>query len=166
MIVLLRFGKRTEIKYGNDIISTYQYDDMQRLSSLQSGNNTEVLQTLNYQYDDVGNITSINNTAQTLPNGLGGIYTNTYSYDDIYRLTNASNQYIKDSTVLTKTTQMQYMANGRITEKRHVLTSHNIGSPPPPPVLAQNSGFNNYTYNNNKISSNYIISPTFVYDVK
>ncbi len=161
-----KFGKRTEIKYGNDIISTYQYDDMQRLSSLQSGNNTEVLQTLNYQYDDVGNITSINNTAQTLPNGLGGIYTNTYSYDDIYRLTNASNQYIKDSTVLTKTTQMQYMANGRITEKRHVLTSHNIGSPPPPPVLAQNSGFNNYTYNNNKISSNYIISPTFVYDVK
>jgi RHS repeat-associated protein len=159
-----KFGKRTEIKYGNDIISTYQYDDMQRLSSLQSGNNTEVLQTLNYQYDDVGNITSINNTAQTLPNGLGGIYTNTYSYDDIYRLTNASNQYIKDSTVLTKTTQMQYMANGRITEKRHALTSHNIGSPLP--SLAQNSGFNNYSYNNNKIMSNDIISTTFAFDRK
>ena len=142
-ILYNKFGKRSNIIYGNDIESTYQYDNMLRLSNLQSSSNDETLQILNYQYDYVGNIVAINNTASALANGtgIGGEYSNTYEYDNIYRLTNASNSHSGNGINKTKTTQMQYSPNGRILEKKHITTNNNAN---PPFLLPSTTGFNNY----------------------
>ena len=162
-ILYNKFGKRSNIIYGNDIESTYQYDNMLRLSNLQSSSNDETLQILNYQYDYVGNIVAINNTASALANGtgIGGEYSNTYEYDNIYRLTNASNSHSGNGINKTKTTQMQYSPNGRILEKKHITTNNNAN---PPFLLPSTTGFNNYEYNNNKVLENDNFSFNFALD--
>ncbi|MDR2009024.1 MAG: hypothetical protein LBQ22_00895, partial [Bacteroidales bacterium] len=137
-----KFGKRIMISYGNSVVSECTYDNMQRLSS-----QTSNYQQLAYQYDAVGNITRIQNTTGIV-NGLGGTFTNTYYYDDIYRLTYARNVYQITNGTQTVTTEMDYTANGRISEKRHVTSQS--GS------TASQSGFSNYDYyrGSNKLQQN------------
>jgi len=69
------FGSRTFFAYGNGTSSTYTYDaNSRRLLNLVSTTGNGDMLDLTYTYDDVGNITRINNTA-TGVNGLGGNYT-------------------------------------------------------------------------------------------
>jgi len=79
-------GQVTTIAYANGTTTTNTYDDKQvyRLTrKLTQKNNSTELQDLNYTYDAVGNILSI----QDLANGNAKT---TYSYDNLNRLTHAS----------------------------------------------------------------------------
>ncbi len=87
-------GQREKIRYGNDTITTYTYNDKNyRLTNLKTTCNTatEKLQDLYYTYDPVGNITNIEDASlQTI------YFRNTevkpigkYEYDALYRLIEA-----------------------------------------------------------------------------
>ncbi len=86
-------GQRTQIEYGNNVITSYEYDEKTfRIKQiLTKRNGTDTLQDLNYTYDPVGNITRIIDKAQDT------IYFNNsvvkangdYTYDAIYRLIKA-----------------------------------------------------------------------------
>ena len=82
-----RFGDRVYIRYGNGAETEYAYDDrMRRLETMSLSSSGATLER-SYGYDDVGNITSLENTGTNL------LYTpvsHTYGYDDLYRLTSAT----------------------------------------------------------------------------
>jgi len=88
-----QFGQNKTTSYGNGVVSTYTYVfetgtcprvNMPWLCTLvtQKGGNT--IQNLTYSYDDVANITSINDT-------ISG--NQTFSYDDLDRLIQAQGPY-------------------------------------------------------------------------
>lgn len=89
-------GQRTEITYGNEAVSRYEYDPrtflLTRLRTRRRGRAKDLLQDLNYTYDPVGNISSVSFTGQTpvfhanaqvLPRA-------DYTYDSLYRLVEAT----------------------------------------------------------------------------
>ena len=82
-----RFGDRVYIRYGNGAETEYAYDDrMRRLETMSLSSSGATLER-SYGYDDVGNITSLDNTGTNL------LYTpvsHTYVYDNLYRLTSAT----------------------------------------------------------------------------
>lgn len=86
-------GQRKSIVYGNDVLSTYKYDEETfRLLHLQTTKaNGHLLQNLYYTYDPVGNITEIED--RCIPTVF---YNNhkiepksKYTYDSLYRLIDA-----------------------------------------------------------------------------
>ena len=102
-------GQRTQITYGNDVTTKYEYDKKTfRLKSLKSSplfgrgagagavagevNGGAVLQDLNYTYDPTGNITQIQDNAIPIVffNNQKITGRNEYTYDALYRLTDAT----------------------------------------------------------------------------
>ena len=120
-------GLRRDVFYGNDVVSTYSYDSLQRLNCLTSRYGGGCMQNILYSYDQAGNIVSVTNTADVCDNGLGGTYTNTYKYDDLYRLVN-SNGSSNDISSTSYNLDMEYSPAGRIIRKfvdANVSTSPN-----------------------------------------
>jgi RHS repeat-associated protein len=95
-----RFEQRVLLDTGNGTRTKYSYDDAdRRLSNLQANlANGYVFQNLNYSYDGVGNILSIQNDT-VAPDGpevgmqVGGPSTQSFQYDDLYRLVHAEGSY-------------------------------------------------------------------------
>jgi YD repeat-containing protein len=85
-IIYNKFEKRTKICYGNGTRAEYNYDVLQRLVNLKSTSSSGIMQKIEYTFDHVNNIQSINNVAPMLSNGLGGTYNHNYSYDNIQRI--------------------------------------------------------------------------------
>jgi RHS repeat-associated protein len=95
-----KFGQRLSMTYGNGAINTYAYDPLtQRLAQVKA--TLAIGYTFNdfaFTYDNVGNLTRLQNNAQfpgsftggNLGNAIGGPWTKTYAYDDLYRLTNST----------------------------------------------------------------------------
>lgn len=93
-------GQRTDIYYGNNSKTKYEYDESTfRLNRLLTtrNNGADILQDLNYTYDPVGNITEqIDNAQQTHyfnnaviePKGQ-------YTYDALYRLIKATGRELE-----------------------------------------------------------------------
>jgi RHS repeat-associated protein len=86
-------GQRETIEYGNGVRTEYNYDtDTFRLLQLLTtrSSNTQ-LQSLNYTYDPVGNITTIRDEAQQTVffNNTVIEASNAYVYDPLYRLVRA-----------------------------------------------------------------------------
>jgi RHS repeat-associated protein len=91
-------GQRTAITYGNNVETTYSYEDTTlRLTGLKSTRPTKAggiteLQNIEYYYDPVGNIT------RTRDNTIDNVFNNNqiieplskYTYDAIYRLIQAN----------------------------------------------------------------------------
>ncbi len=51
-------GQRTQINYGNGTGTSYEYDERNhRLKRLETRNAKSILQTIEYEYDDTGNVT-------------------------------------------------------------------------------------------------------------
>lgn len=77
-----------EYANGGKTVNTYDLGQMYRLinkrTTLPLGEGTKTVQNLNYTYDAVGNILSINDISE-----LNTRKTTNYAYDDLYRLTNA-----------------------------------------------------------------------------
>jgi RHS repeat-associated protein len=92
-------GQRQLIRYGNDVVTTYEYDDTTfRLIHLKTdrGNpfptdRPKGIQNLFYTYDPVGNITDIRDDAQQTIffNNAVVSPSNQYIYDALYRLLRA-----------------------------------------------------------------------------
>ncbi len=83
-------GQRTQIVYGNDVNTRYEYDPKTfRLTGLRSTKSGgDVLQDLKYIYDPTGNITQIEDKAIPVVffNNQKIVGKNEYAYDALYRL--------------------------------------------------------------------------------
>ena len=111
------FELKEAVWYGNGTRCTYGYDILQRLAGLNSYTATdEQMQDIQYVYDEVGNITEINNSAGILSNELGGPYSNTYQYDNLYRLVYAEGSWLGGQNTGYEL-EMAYHPNGRISRK-------------------------------------------------
>ena len=111
------YGLKESVLYGNGSYTEYQYDLLMRLSHLYSENGQgEAMQDMEYEYDNVNNITDIYNNAPMLLNGLGGDYWSHYEYDDLYRLSHAKGNW--NGGQLNYLLDMEYHSNGRIEYKK------------------------------------------------
>lgn len=78
-------GQITEIQYANEVITNYIYDESLRLILISTTNALgDQLQSLEYQYDKVGNVRTITDSRES----TNKIYN--YTYDDLYRLMTAN----------------------------------------------------------------------------
>ncbi|MFC0629526.1 RHS repeat protein, partial [Kribbella deserti] len=104
-----RFGQRVFQVTGNGTRTSYTYNSLdRRLENLKTQLKADIaggytFQNINYTYDNVGNITTITNTAAApttsdVGQRVGGPSSETYSYDDLYRLTSATGTYNPDPT--------------------------------------------------------------------
>ena len=136
------FELKSNVIYGNGAKTSYKYDILQRLSNLHStAANNEVMQDINYSYDEVSNIVEITNSAGPISSGMGGTYHNLYQYDNLYRLENSNGTWNES---LGFTLNMAYYANGRIAHKDlHAQILQDNGG-----ITSQNYS-RNYQYNNN-----------------
>ena len=142
-------GQREKIQYGNNVITTYKYEDeTYRLTQLYSVRTTDscILQDLNYSYDPVGNITSIKDDASDPVFNCNQKVeaVSTYQYDSLYRLIEATgreHESIKGSPETNKsmnpkpqplsnkqamvnyTEQYEYDKAGNFTKKTHTTTN-------------------------------------------
>jgi RHS repeat-associated protein len=91
------FGQRKFIAYGNNVKSSYSYDDKtRRLESLITTTpDTRTVQNMSYGYDLVGNVLKIQNSINVPTNTAlpAGPVMQEFSYDDLYQLTNAQGEY-------------------------------------------------------------------------
>ena len=124
------FELKRAVYYGNGTLTFYRYDVLQRLSHLRSECADGVMQDLYYDYDDVSNITSIDNYAGMLFNGLGGRYRNDYTYDNLYRLVHSDGEWAGDR-YLHYDMDMSYLKNGRLQRKSLVTETWIDGNPTP-----------------------------------
>ena len=112
-----KFELKDTVQYGNGTVTFYQYDTLLRLSNLISQTSAgEIMQDIAYDYDAVGNILYIENSAGTLHNGLGGAYSNLYKYDDLYRLIYSHGNWLGYPNS-EYDLQMDYFLNGRVSRK-------------------------------------------------
>jgi RHS repeat-associated protein len=121
------------VAYGNGVTAQYSYDpDMFRLSNLQTKTSTSVvIQNLNYDYDNVGNITQIVDAAGTTSQNFiydpldriiqaeGAYGTNNYQYDSLGNFTlnsdNASGSWnFDDLSSLSLIQGPVSLASGRV----------------------------------------------------
>ena len=82
-------GRKIYQKDGNGVWTEYTYDKQRQwLDRLYTElPSRDIIQDIKYQYDSVGNITHIDQSAIAFAGGmLGGMYKNDYLYDQQYRL--------------------------------------------------------------------------------
>jgi len=141
------FGSRSRIDYGNGTYTQYIYEPLnQRLSNLESREASGlILQTINYNYDNLGNITSISNASDNVGygNDMGGQYSMEYTYDELYRLSTSTGNFESyNFGQLTNSLSMSYSSSGNILSKE-VYADVEIGG-----SVQTLSYSNTYTYSN------------------
>jgi RHS repeat-associated protein len=120
------FEQRKYLKYGNNTETNYTYDDvMRRLQQLQVKSGTRQVMNNSYNYDLVGNVLGIKNTAPVVNNTLGGTASHEYQYDDFYRLKSAKATYQGEFTKASYELNMSYNKMHNITSKKLVHTVNN-----------------------------------------
>ncbi len=128
-----KFGNKLKEVFDNGTQMEYTYStNMQRLTNLKALHQGSAFLNVNYAYDDVGNITSINNLAQAKDN-IGGAFSHTYTYDEMYRLATANGSRGPSSYQLN----LNYSASGNILGKNLIST-----------VQLVDGTFQDITYNN------------------
>ncbi|MFD2914936.1 SpvB/TcaC N-terminal domain-containing protein [Psychroserpens luteus] len=137
------FGQKTFILYGNGTNNTYTYQpDLRRLENLisKTGDNN-VMFNNTYKYDNIGNITQLENNAAYNPNNqLGGTYTHKYGYDILNRLIGAEGGFRGyENNVSDYKLSMKYNTTHGITSKNQ---EHNQSGG----VNPNNSYANTYKY--------------------
>ncbi|HZB32323.1 MAG TPA: SpvB/TcaC N-terminal domain-containing protein [Streptosporangiaceae bacterium] len=165
-----KFDQRVLQETGNGTRTRYTYNaDDRRLATLES--KLEIgytFQNLSYDYDAVGNVTSIaNNTAP--PDGpevgfqLGGPSRQTYHYDDLYRLTHAEGDYTSRGPKTDRyRLDIGYDSIHNITGKNQLhelVTNENV-------VVQKKTTYNyGYTYGSGKPHAPSVVGPhTMSYD--
>ncbi|MGD2250052.1 MAG: RHS repeat-associated core domain-containing protein, partial [Candidatus Methanofastidiosia archaeon] len=78
--------------YNNGVMTSYQYDNCNRILNIQAQQNNEDILLLNYQYDLVGNITLVNYDRR-LPDQQWAESVETFQYDWLDRLISAEGDY-------------------------------------------------------------------------
>ncbi|MEO8149293.1 MAG: SpvB/TcaC N-terminal domain-containing protein [Bacteroidia bacterium] len=109
-------GQRKKILYGNDVLTTYEYDKKTfRLKNIHttSGSASTVIQDIFYTYDPVGNITNITDKSQPtiFHSGEQVDAINDYTYDAIYRLITATGREHTGQNGLDETAGNRKLSN-------------------------------------------------------
>jgi RHS repeat-associated protein len=123
-----KFGQRLSMTNGNGVITTYAYrPDNRRLLNVQATLPVGyTFNNFNFSYDNVGNLTQLQNTAQmpgsfpiaALGNAIGGPWTKTYTYDDLDRLTSSTGIHnISATPTFTYSFSQSYDSIHNITHK-------------------------------------------------
>lgn len=145
-----KFGKRTNLIYGNGVVSDYTYDPFSlRMSRLTTNDGSNLLQDFVYTFDNVGNITRIRNSANGASN-LGGKFDYHYTYDSLYRLSTSNG--VSTPTLggnYPYAMAMEYSSSGNILSKTLNADKNILGSTP---IVSYS---NTYDYSNgpHKVSS-------------
>ncbi len=111
------FGKRTKMYYNNGVETKFEYNPAnQRLATLDCSMG-DVIQHFEYSYDDIGNITRIENTSDFI-DFLGGKFSYSFNYDGLYRLSYSEGSFspYNQNPIGYKNT-MEYTASGNIYRK-------------------------------------------------
>ena len=132
-------NKMNTIKYGNNVTTSYSYDARDRPTRILSAYNGTTLLDLNYTYDGVGNVLSINNEVYSYDwlsrlisaTGPWGVFN--YSYDPAGNLISTLQNGVNTSFVygsfnrLTKmgSCNFTYDANGNMLSKTDGTTNRN-----------------------------------------
>jgi YD repeat-containing protein len=118
------YGQRVKMELGNNVVSRYSYDPLnRRLKSLVThGSEGQVLQNLSYDYDPVGNITQTVNRDFVTREARARTVTQSYNYDDLHRLTAANGGYAIGGDHLDKYTNnfiYDTIGNFQTKDQRH-----------------------------------------------
>ena len=129
-------GQLTYIEYGNGTYSEYTYDsETMRLYNLKT--NDGVLQDFIYSYDNIGNVTGIEDYVNT--------GTQDFIYDDLNRLTSATGSY--------GSIDYEYDSIGNLTGKGSVSFSYGENGAGPHAVTSSSAGKSfNYDANGSMIT--------------
>jgi RHS repeat-associated protein len=172
-------GQRERIRYGNGSTTKYEYDmNNFRLTNILTtrSNGSDTLQDLEYEYDEMGNITKIKDKAQEVVffNNQQVNPTQTFEYDALYRLTKATgrehtdnvadmetlfegNPNIRESVPQDSSALRNYMREWKYDEVGNIMKMiHN----------ANNSNWNrsyNYATGNNRLLSTKVSNSTVNY---
>ena len=88
------FGRVILENNGNGVLSTYKYSDTRCwIEEIQRSTTNGVFQKLFYNYDAIGNILKIEQSA-SMQNRMGGRYINNYQYNNLDMLINSQGQGI------------------------------------------------------------------------
>jgi RHS repeat-associated protein len=157
-------GRTTKRTLGNAIVTNYVYNlwqtDAGRLSQIQTGlGGSATIQNLTYDYDAVGNISSILDGIVT-----GGPQTQTFAYDAINRLTTASATGGNYGTYSPETYAYN-ASSGNLTTKAGLTL--NYPAPGHAHAVSSTSGSNSWSFtydaNGNMITGN-MTGPTLTYN--
>lgn len=140
------YEQRKFMLYGNNAQTSYEYSGgVRRLHHLEVKSATdEAIFSNMYSYDNVGNITGIQNSAgPNSTNLMGGTYSNIYKYDSLNRLKESGGSFSGDSHLDTYLASyhliMEYDATYGITKKaqEHARNQN---------IVQANTYSNDYTY--------------------
>jgi len=114
-----KFEQRLAVQQGNNAVTTYRYDPLnRRLSGLKANAAGSDFMDLTYRYDDVGNILALSNAAAAPgDNAFGGITQFSFGYDELYRLTASSGRWTRPGNEHTYSLSMAYDDIHNITKK-------------------------------------------------
>ena len=116
------FGQKKQVNYGNGTQAQYSYDALHRLAHLRSFDSLgNLMQKLDYTFDNASNITFIKNSAGVV-NSLGGGYGNKYHYDNLHRLTHSDGGGVAGNYDM----DMAYTPSGRIIWKHRNAQSSSV----------------------------------------
>lgn len=148
------FDQPTRIEYGNEVVTTNDYDLTQRVRAMKLERpNQSTFMNNEYSYDKNQNITGIvNNVSQHNILQLGGVFEKIYTYDKFNRLASSQTQWDGYQEKHYHTLNMEYNGVHAIASKKqmHKVTTPTYNGP------SDNTYDAVYTYNAGKSSVNKI----------
>ena len=120
-----RFGQRRFQQLGNAAQTSYAYDPKdRRLAELDTQSPLGgAFQKYRYQYDDVGNVLSLQNQVPVAPNNsMGGPIGQSYTYDGLHRLTTAAGTFETSNKLSAYTLSVSYDSLHNVTRKTQAHT--------------------------------------------
>ena len=162
------FGQRTKLELGNGTGTVYEYyDDTRRLKHIvTTGAEGDILQNMEYEYDNVGNVKETVNGPFTTINEENKSVTQTYAYDDLHRLESANGSYqVNADNINEYTNRFEYNTIGNILGKVQTNTVFHPsdGSTSPRPQTTYDYGYK-YDHPTKPHAPTHIGGDTYNYD--
>ena len=115
-------GQRTQINYGNGTGTSYEYDERNhRLKRLETRNAKSILQTIEYEYDDTGNVTE-RESEMLGTDGRMKHAIHEYEYDSSGRLTEGSGKVEKTTAGILRPNIVSYKSKYSYDTIGNILT--------------------------------------------
>ncbi|HPK57554.1 MAG TPA: RHS repeat-associated core domain-containing protein [Spirochaetota bacterium] len=115
-------GQRTQINYGNGTGTSYEYDERNhRLKRLETRNAKSILQTIEYEYDDTGNVTE-RESEMLGTDGRMKRAIHEYEYDSSGRLTEGSGKVEKTTAGILRPNIVSYKSKYSYDAIGNILT--------------------------------------------
>ncbi len=106
------FGSRTEMKFGNNARTNYDYDTRRRMNMVHHTFSNTFNVKNNYTYDALSNITEIKsntpNNSMPASGQIGGPVEYTFTYDNYNRLATANGKYVGANDLTTPFLKQEY----------------------------------------------------------